>query len=167
MQLENIEKFIHFNKTKNLLNTDKTFSKWLLSAFRVQKELGPQDLMVLKETQVLQDCLALEGSKGQLEIQAVLVTQAPLDQKAPLEMLALLGPQEKLEIQVMEKYHISLNNSWERLFFFSHQKGAIIRGKAIIRGGRLFQIFLTGGPTLNILFYYTIKSKKLITSNIT
>lgn len=31
------------------------------------------------------------------------MTQAPLDQKAPLEMLDLLGPQEKLEIQVMQK----------------------------------------------------------------
>ena len=29
-------------------------------------------------------------------------------------------------------YRISSNNSRERLFFFSHQKGAIIRGKAII-----------------------------------
>ena len=42
-------------------------------------------------------------------------------------------------------------------FFFFAPKGAIIRGKAIIQGGRLFQIFLTGGPALNILFYYTIK----------
>ena len=40
-------------------------------------------------------------------------------------------------------------------FLFSHQKGAIIRGKAIIRGRRLFQIFLTGGRALNSLFYYT------------
>ena len=61
-----------------------------------------------------------------------------------------------------DKYCISSNNSLGRLiFFFSHQKGAIIQG------GRLFQIFLTEGPALNILFYYTIKSKKLITSNIT
>ena len=30
----------------------------------------------------------------------------------------------------------------------------------IIRGVQLFQTFLTGGPALNILFYYTIKSKK-------
>ena len=57
------------------------------------------------------------------------------------------------------EYRISSNNSRGRLFLFSHQKGAIIRGKAIIRGRRLFQIFLTGGRALNILFYYTIKSK--------
>ena len=56
-------------------------------------------------------------------------------------------------------YRISSNNSRGRLFLFSHQKGAIIRGKAIIRGRRLFHIFLTGGRTRNILFYYTIKSK--------
>ena len=56
-------------------------------------------------------------------------------------------------------YRISSNNSRGRLFLFSHQKGAIIRGKAIIPGRRLFQIFLTGGHALNILFYYTIKSK--------
>ena len=31
-------------------------------------------------------------------------------------------------------YRISSNNSWGRLFLFSHQKGAIIRVKAIIRG---------------------------------
>ena len=58
------------------------------------------------------------------------------------------------------KYRISSNNSRGRLFLFLHQKGAIIRGKAIIRGRRLFQIFLTEGRALNILFYYTIKSKK-------
>ena len=56
-------------------------------------------------------------------------------------------------------YRISSNNSLGRLFLFSHQKGVIIRGKAIIRGRRLFPIFLTGGRALNILFYYTIKSK--------
>ena len=38
--------------------------------------------------------------------------------------------------------------------------GAIIRGKAIIRGRRLIQIFLTEGRALNNLFYYAIKSKK-------
>ena len=43
-------------------------------------------------------------------------------------------------------------NSRGRIFFFSHQKGAIIRGKAIIQGRRLFQIFLTEGRALNILF---------------
>ena len=43
------------------------------------------------------------------------------------------------------QYRISSNNSRGRLFLFSHQKGAIIRGKAIIRGRRLFQIFFTGG----------------------
>ena len=57
-------------------------------------------------------------------------------------------------------YRISSNNSRGRLFHFSHQKGVIIRGR------RLFQIFLTGGRALNILFYYTINSKKPITSNI-
>ena len=47
------------------------------------------------------------------------------------------------------------NNSRGRLFLFSHQKGAIIRGKAIIRGRLSFQIFLTGDRALNILFYHT------------
>ena len=42
-------------------------------------------------------------------------------------------------------------------FFFSHKKGAIIRGKAIIRRGRLFQILLTGSHALNLLSYYPIK----------
>ena len=51
------------------------------------------------------------------------------------------------------KYRISSNNSRGRLFLFSHQKGAIIRGR------RLFQIFLTGGRALNMLFYYTIHIK--------
>ena len=56
-------------------------------------------------------------------------------------------------------YRISSNNSRARLFVFSHQKGAIIRGKAIIRGRRLFQILFTGSRALNILFYFPIKSK--------
>ena len=64
---------------------------------------------------------------------------------------------KKDEMQRM-LYRISSNNSRGRLFLFSHQKGAIIRGKAIIRGRRLFQTFLTEGRALNILFYYTIKS---------
>ena len=42
-------------------------------------------------------------------------------------------------------YCISSNNSRGRLFLFSHQKGAIVRGKAIIRGRRLFQIFRSKG----------------------
>lgn len=62
--------------------------------------MGLQVLMELKEIKALQAYLALKDSKEQLEIQAVLVTQDPLDQKAPLEMLDLLGLQEKLEIQV-------------------------------------------------------------------
>ena len=53
------------------------------------------------------------------------------------------------------RYRISSNNSQGRLFLFLHQKGAIIQGKAIIQGRRLFQIFLTGGRPLYILFYYT------------
>ena len=61
--------------------------------------------------------------------------------------------------QIGLSYRISLNNNQGWLFLFSHQKGAIIQGKAIIWGRRLFQIFLTGGRALNILFYYTIKSK--------
>ena len=47
--------------------------------------------------------------------------------------------------EIYRAYRISSNNSRGRLFLFSHQKGAIIRGKAIIRGRRLFQIFLTEG----------------------
>ena len=58
-----------------------------------------------------------------------------------------------------KKYRIFFNNSQGRLFLFQHQKGAIIRGKAIIRGRRLFQILLTGSRALNILLYYPIKSK--------
>ena len=73
--------------------------------------------MELKETQALKAYLALKDSKEQLEVQAVLVTQAPPDQKAPLEMLDLLGRQEKLEIQVMQKcllpnkHHFEVNVS--------------------------------------------------------
>ena len=54
-------------------------------------------------------------------------------------------------------YCISLNHSWGQLFLFSHQKGTIILGKAIIRGRQLFQIFLTESRAVNILFYYPIK----------
>ena len=57
------------------------------------------------------------------------------------------------------KYHISLNDSWGRLFLFPLQKGVIIRGR------QLFQILLTGSHALNILFYYSSESKKIITSN--
>ena len=32
----------------------------------------------------------------------------------------------------IHRYRVSSNNSWGRLFLFSHKKGAIIRGKAII-----------------------------------
>ena len=42
-------------------------------------------------------------------------------------------------------------------FFFSHQKGTIIRGKVIIHRGRLFQILLTGSHALNLLSYHPIK----------
>ena len=45
-------------------------------------------------------------------------------------------------------YRISSNKSRGQLYLFSHQKGAIIRGR------RLFQILLTGSRALNILFYY-------------
>ena len=47
----------------------------------------------------------------------------------------------------------SRNNSRGRLFLFSHKKGEIIRGKAIIRGGLLFQILLTGSHALSIRFH--------------
>ena len=43
----------------------------------------------------------------------------------------------------------------------SHQKRAIIRGKAIIWRQQLFQMFLTGSSALKILLYFPIKSKKL------
>ena len=58
---------------------------------------------------------------------------------------------------------ISSNNSKGRLFLFSYQKVMIIQGKAIIRRRRLFQIFLTRGHALNILFYYTIKKWNTLT----
>ena len=47
---------------------------------------------------------------------------------------------------------ISSNYSRRRLLF-SHKKGAIIRGK------RLFQTLFTESHALNILFYFSIKSK--------
>ena len=59
--------------------------------------------MELKGTKALQAYPALKDSKEQLEIQAVLVTQAPLGQKAPKAMLVLWGPQEQQEFQVMLK----------------------------------------------------------------
>ena len=40
------------------------------------------------------------------------------------------------------EYRISSNNRGGRLFFFLHQNGAIIRGKATIRERRLFQIIV-------------------------
>ena len=55
-------------------------------------------------------------------------------------------------------YRISSNNSWEQLFLSLHQKGVIIQGR------QLFQMLLTGSRALNILFYFSIKSK-VITSN--
>ena len=60
---------------------------------------------------------------------------------------------------VLLTYRISSNNSQGRIFFFLHQTGAIIQGKAIIWEKRLFQILLTGSRVLNILFYYPVKSK--------
>ena len=45
-------------------------------------------------------------------------------------------------------YHISLNNSWGWLVLFSHQKEAIIWGKAIIEGRRLFQILPSKGAII-------------------
>ena len=56
--------------------------------------------------------------------------------------------------KLFKKYRTcSSNNSGGRLFLFLHKKGVIIRGR------RLFQIFLTGSRALNILFYFPIKSK--------
>ena len=56
--------------------------------------------------------------------------------------------------------YISSNNSRGRLFyFFSHKKGAIIRGRAIIKGRRLFQILFTGSRALDILFYFPFNRK--------
>ena len=51
-----------------------------------------------------------------------------------------------------------------RLFLFSHQKGAIIPGKAIIRGRRLFKggdYFKYFSQALNILFYYTEQKSEI------
>ena len=45
------------------------------------------------------------------------------------------------------------------VYLFFASKGAIIRGKAIIRERRLFQILLTGSRVLKILFYYPLKWK--------
>ena len=60
---------------------------------------------------------------------------------------------------IFNNYCISSNNSrggGGNYFYFHTKKKAIIRGKVIIiQGRRLFQIFLTGGHALNILFYYT------------
>ena len=55
------------------------------------------------------------------------------------------------------KYCISSNNSRARLFLFSHRKGAIIRGKAIISN------ISTGRRALNFILSLI---KKLITSKI-
>ena len=64
----------------------------------------------------------------------------------------------------IHQYCISSNNSRGRSFLFSHNKGAIIRGKRIIRGRRLHQcisILLTGSRALNIFCYFSIKSKNI------
>ena len=47
------------------------------------------------------------------------------------------------------------NDRRGRLFLFSFQKGAVIRGKAIIQGRRLFQMMLTKSHAL-ILFSFII-----------
>ena len=60
-------------------------------------------------------------------------------------------------------YRISSNKKQRRSLFFSLKKGAIIQGKANIRGRRLFRLSLTGSRALNFLFYYPIKTKKMIT----
>ena len=58
-------------------------------------------------------------------------------------------------------YRISSNNSQGRLFPFSRKKGAIIRGKAIIRGRRLFPILLTGSRALKMCFFYFQKNNHM------
>ena len=76
-----------------------------------------------------------------------------LDMEAPSRMVGY-----SLRQDTFLKYRISSNNSRGQLFLFVHQMGAIIQGKAIIRGRRLFQkLLLTGSCALNILFYYPIK----------
>ena len=62
-------------------------------------------------------------------------------QKRRLDILLVYQKLYIYHCRVLEKRlidRISSNNSRGRLFLFSHQKGAIIRGKAIIRGRRLF-----------------------------
>ena len=44
-------------------------------------------------------------------------------------------------------------------FFFAQKGGDYSRDEAIIKRRRLSQILLTGSRTLNILFYFLIKSK--------
>ena len=56
-------------------------------------------------------------------------------------------------------YCISSNNSRGWLFLFLHKKGAIIEGEVIIPGRQLFKILLIESRALNILFYFSIKSK--------
>ena len=48
------------------------------------------------------------------------------------------------------------NDRRGRLFLFLFQKGAVIRGKVIIQGRRLFQMILTNSRALIIFFYYPI-----------
>ena len=52
--------------------------------------------------------------------------------------------------------------AWGNFFFFFTPKGGDYsrEGDYLRQRWQLFQIFLIGGPALNILFYYTIKSKK-------
>ena len=57
------------------------------------------------------------------------------------------------------KYRSSSSNSQGPLVIFPHKMEAIIQGKVIIGGRRLFQILLTGSHALNIFFYYPIKPK--------
>ena len=48
--------------------------------------------------------------------------------------------EERVSKKKKENYHISSNNSRRWLFLFLHQKGANIRGKAIIWGRRLLHM---------------------------
>lgn len=106
------------------------------------------------------DNLACSGSKLEWRILFIwpsLLRSSTLNRelkKRPRLQQRKRHPKTEFELfQTSSPLPYSSNNSRRRFFLFSHQKGAIIRGR------RSFQVLFTGSFALNILFYFSIKSK--------
>lgn len=89
--------------TYSVFGCEYNYNNTKTLAVRVPKELAPLVLMVLKVFKAHQDSSVSKDFKEILEIKVLLVSQAPLGQKGPLETRGLLAHQVKLEIQVNKK----------------------------------------------------------------